>query len=365
MYYYRSQHFNTGSPKALAAMIGLLDRTRFEPLYLATGAGPLTETLAAQNVEIVQGDVTSVTYRRPLAALRRTVRQARLLDSLKVDLLHVNDFGWNDDLVLGAWVRRIPVVCHIHNPISIRFRNFNRLATKRFLIVSDAHKVAVAHFERIRRKCDVLYNSIDIDEIQRGRSIRDSLGLSVDDIVIGTIGQVSHGKGVDVLLQAARMLSPRWDRVRLVFIGPERRGQARFADDMMKLAEEPDLAGRVQFLGSRSDVPDLLASMDVFVLPTRAEALPIVILEAMAAGVPVVASRVGGIPEMITSSDTGWLVDPITPEAFATAIAEVLQLEDRGRSVGQRGSRSLRGRFDHATVRERLQGVYDELLRRP
>jgi glycosyltransferase involved in cell wall biosynthesis len=120
----------------------------------------------------------------------------------------------------------------------------------------------------------------------------------------------------------------------------------------------------VRFLGSRNDIPDLMASLDLFVLPTRAEPFGIVILEAMAAGLPVIASKVGGIPEILSSPEVGTLVDPLTPEAFASAVHEVLCRPDRGRSMGQKARASLIGRFDTVTGRERLQKIYLEALGR-
>jgi glycosyltransferase involved in cell wall biosynthesis len=127
---------------------------------------------------------------------------------------------------------------------------------------------------------------------------------------------------------------------------------------MLAVAQESEFGGRVRFLGSRGDMPDLMASLDLFFLPTRAEPFGIVILEAMAAGLPVIASKVGGIPEILTSPEIGSLVDPLTPEAFANAIREVLFRPDRGKSMGAKARLSLAGRFDTVTGAERLKKVY-------
>ena len=133
---------------------------------------------------------------------------------------------------------------------------------------------------------------------------------------------------------------------------------------MRAAAEEPGMQGRVRFLGSRSDIPDFLASLDLFFLPTRADPFPVAVIEAMAAGLPVIASRVGGIPEMLSSPEIGCLVDPLTPEAFAQAIRKTLALPCRGRSMGAKARLSLTGRFDMATAGERLKNIYLDLLGR-
>ena len=124
---------------------------------------------------------------------------------------------------------------------------------------------------------------------------------------------------------------------------------------MRAAAEEPGLRGRFRFLGSRSDIPDFLASLDLFLLPTRADPFPVAVIEAMAAGLPIVASKVGGIPEMLSSPEIGRLVDPLAPESFAAAVREILALPDRGKSMGAQARLSLTGRFDMAAAGERLK----------
>jgi glycosyltransferase involved in cell wall biosynthesis len=131
---------------------------------------------------------------------------------------------------------------------------------------------------------------------------------------------------------------------------------------MRAAAEEPGLRGRFRFLGSRSDIPDFLASLDLFLLPTRADPFPVAVIEAMAAGLPIVASKVGGIPEMLSSPEIGRLVDPLAPESFAAAVREILALPDRGKSMGAQARLSLTGRFDMAAAGERLKKIYFGML---
>src|SRR5207247_1656821 len=152
----------------------------------------------------------------------------------------------------------------------------------------------LAHFERIRHKCAVLNNPADLAACSRGRSIRPALGLAHDHLVVGTVAQVCRRKGIDLLLDVARILLPEFPRLVFVIAGPVGHQEDAFAERMMQLAQDPAFDGRVRFLGPRGDVPDVLASTDVFFLPTRAEGFPVAVLEAMAAGLPVVASDVGG-----------------------------------------------------------------------
>jgi hypothetical protein len=181
-------------------------------------------------------------------------------------------------------------------------------------------------------------------------------------VAVGTVSQVAHRKGIDILMETARILLR--ERRDLVFLiaGPVGTGEAEFGRDMRALAEEPELRGHVRFLGPRSDIPDFLASLDLFLLPARAEPFGIALIEAMAAGVPVIASRVGGIPEILSSPEIGRMVDPIAPEAFAQTIREILALPGRGRGMAEEARLSVAQRFDIASAGERLKKIYLDLL---
>ena len=360
--YYPHLQFDTGSPKAMANFIESLDRAVFQPVYCAGGSGPLVDALASRGVEIVRGQADSVTFRRPLAALAAIRRQSALLKSWRIDILHAHGLFWNTDLILAAWALRIPVVLHVHNPDAVAFQNLNRLAARKVLFCSGDVMERCGHLGRIADRAEVLHNAIDTSAMGRGSSIRAELGLNATDIAVGTVAQVTPRKGIDILVETARiLLRERRDLVFLV-AGPPPPGEEEFGRRMRAAAEEPDLQGRVRFLGSRSDIPDFLASLDLFLFPTRAEPFGIVVIEAMAAGLPVIASKVGGIPEILSSPEVGRLVEPLTPEAFAGAAREILALPDRGKSMGARARLSLTGRFDMATAGERLKRIYLDLL---
>jgi glycosyltransferase involved in cell wall biosynthesis len=361
--YYPPAEFDTGSPKAMVNFIQSLDRAVFEPVYCMEADGPLVEALAVRGVEIVRGQAASVTFRRPFAALAAIRRQSALLKSWRIDVLHAHGFFWNTDLILAAWALRIPVVLHVHNPETVAFQNLNRLAARRVLFCSCTLMDNCDHLRRVASKAEVLHNTIDIGAMGRGSSIRAGLGLNGTDIAIGTVAQVTPRKGIDILLETARILLR--ERSDLVFFvaGPTPPSEEAFGRRMRAAAEEPDLRGRVRFLGSRSDIPDFLASLDLFLLPARAEPFGIVVIEAMAASLPVIASKVGGIPEILSAPEIGRLVDPITPEAFAAAIREILALPDHGKSLGAKARLSLAGRFDMGAAGERLKRIYLDVLR--
>jgi glycosyltransferase involved in cell wall biosynthesis len=153
------------------------------------------------------------------------------------------------------------------------------------------------------------------------------------------------------------------DHLLFLIVGPDGAGEEQFAAEMRAQAlEDPALRTRVRFLGPRQDIPELLKSIDLFVLPTRAEPFGIVIVEAMASGIPVVTTNTGGVPEIVTSEEIGRLVSDFTPAAFASTIAEVLSLPDHGRAMAGKAQESVRQRFDRSVIGQKLTSIYAEVL---
>jgi glycosyltransferase involved in cell wall biosynthesis len=361
LYYYGFQHFNTGSPKALAGLIDAIDRSRFEPIFLARRRGPLVDALSARDVKVVQHEVRAISYRHPVVGIQQVRRMVTVLRGIQPDIVHVMGFEWNLDLVLAAWTCRIPIVLHVHTPEGAAFRNLHRIAATKVLFCSEAERRHFQQLERIRFKTDVLYNAVDVRRFAEAEPGRRGLGLEPHQIAIGTIAQVRKGKGIDIILEVARRL--RDEHLMFFIAGPDGSGEEEFAAQMRTQAvEDPSLRGRVRFLGSLEDIPTFLKSLDVFVLPTRSEAFGIVIVEAMASGVPVVATNIGGVPEIVNSPDIGLLVPGVTPALFASGIVEVLSLPDAGRAMGAKAQESVRRRFDSSVIGEKLSSIYAEIL---
>ena len=192
-----------------------------------------------------------------------------------------------------------------------------------------------------------------------GDAMRERLGLSRP--VIGSVAMFRGSKGHAQLLDAFTLVRARHPAARLLLVGDGiRRAWVE------ELAKERGLASAVLFTGFRSDVPDLLRAMDCFVLAsTRTEGVPQSLLQAFAAGVPAVASAIGGIPEVITDGVTGTLVLPDDPAALAKAIEAVIA-DPEAAAERARAARSLvESRFSHVSAVSRLLALYDEVISGP
>jgi glycosyltransferase involved in cell wall biosynthesis len=291
-------------------------------------------------------------------------RRLKMLRQLAPDIVHVTGLGWNDDLVLAAGLLRIPVILHVHLPEGAALRNLNRYVAAKVLFCSAFTERNFLHRKRIRGKSHLLYNVIQSDVFERAQPDRARFGLREHDVVVTMVSQIQHAKGLDVLLDAAaRVLAVRSDVV-FVHAGRDARGEPGYGDAIRaRVQADPLLRAHVRFLGSRTDIPELMASSDVFVLPSRAEAFGLVVCEAMAAGKPVVVSDVGGIPEAVGLPPHGKLVHGFEPRDYADAILEVLSLPDMGREMGRLAQASVRARFHPDVIGTKLNAIYDSLLK--
>jgi len=186
--------------------------------------------------------------------------------------------------------------------------------------------------------------------------LRTALGLDPSDVVIGFVGRLWRQKGLDLLIMSLPEVLKRRPAARLLLLGegPERKA-------LEKLARTVDVADRVVFVGQRPDVRTCLQLMDVFVLPSRWESAPYALLEAMASARPIVATRVGGMPEMLDDGRCGALVEPEDPDALARAILDVLQKPDDGARKAQAARDRVRTHYRLRESVSRTAQLYREL----
>jgi glycosyltransferase involved in cell wall biosynthesis len=165
-------------------------------------------------------------------------------------------------------------------------------------------------------------------------------------------------KGHSIALRAARVLKDQGKKIRWVFCGdgPER-------VPLMRQAAELHLDGNVIFTGFRSDIRSVISGLDVFVLPSLMEGLGVSLIEAMAMGKPVVASRVGGIPEIVTDGETGFLVPPGSPEGIVARVGELLLNEGLRNKMGMNGKRVVLQKFTMERMARQNELFYHQLCR--
>jgi glycosyltransferase involved in cell wall biosynthesis len=300
-----------------------------------------------------------------------SVRRVRShLEATDPDLVHTH-LSYSDALGgLAARMLGVPVVSTLHvmeRERHLRDRVRERLmatarrrSAARVICVSDAARGAFLQATRYPAgRVVTVHNGIAVEPLPgAGAAVRAELGLSPDDLVVGMLGVLRPGKGHDEAAAAVARLRRAFPGLRLVVAGdgPSREAVARA---MAPLGEAAVLAGH------RGDVMAVLDAVDILLHPSKVEAFPTAVLEAMAAGVPVVASAVGGIPEILADGETGVLVPPPAAElALADALEPLLQAPDVRRAMAERGRERMLREFTAERWAERTRAVYDEVLDR-
>jgi glycosyltransferase involved in cell wall biosynthesis len=289
----------------------------------------------------------------------------RALRRERVDVLHTHAFGPNAwGSLIGRWAGIPVVIAHEHNwaftgralrPVIDR-ELIARCADAMIVVSEDARRRMI-EVERIPSdRLELLPNGVEALPPGDGRALRGELGIRRGDPVVGTVCIIRTEKALDVLVGAAARLTEHFPRLRLLIAGdgPDR---ARVEG----LTERVGLSDRIHMTGARTDVPDVLAAIDIAVICSDYEGSPRSVLEFMDAGKPIVATDVGGIPEVIEDGVHGLLVPPRDEAALAAALAEVLDDLDRGREMGARARDRCRRELSLDRTVESLQELYEEL----
>ncbi|XXX72122.1 glycosyltransferase [Sorangium sp. So ce134] len=296
-----------------------------------------------------------------------TARLAALFATKGVTLVHAHN---QLSLVYAApagWLHRVPVI-HTKHGVSqdMQGRGWLRSAASAFVdahvAVSQPTAAAVLGRREVEPpKLHVVANGIDLsrfapDPAARAR-VRAELAIPQDAWVVGSVGRLSPVKNHELLVRAAARALPGSGRLLVVGDGPER---AR----LVALARELGVSERVLFAGERHDVPALLAALDVFALPSLSEGLPLALLEAMATGLPAVASDVGGVPTALVHGETGFLVPSGEVAPLAARLSELMADPALAARMGRCGRAIALRRYSAARMAERYMDLYTLLLER-
>jgi glycosyltransferase involved in cell wall biosynthesis len=270
---------------------------------------------------------------------------------------------------MAARLARIPVVCHVRSQLT-EFTVVERCvlrAVSRFVFVSEDTKTRFPPSIGSNRR-RVLYDGVAEAAVdpEAGSAVRRELGLSTSAPIIGMVARISPQKDLLTLGRAAARVLDAHPEARFVVVGSVAAEEAhqRHFEQVRKELTRLGVIDSFVFTGFRSDVMRVMMAFDAFVLSTHTEGLPLVLLEAMSIGLPVIATAVNGIPEIIRRDEVGSLFAPSDDAALARHILRVIDDPARGRAMGTQGREFVRHEFSQATFAENLVDMYDELLAR-
>lgn len=327
------------------------------PVQVACSAGGVRAGALAEAgipVSVLGGGlVKRRVSRRYARALRQLVRERRPA------VVHAHLYASAAAAVVATRGLAVPVVLTEHTEAPWRGRRARAVSrwvyrrADHVVAVSSAIRDTLLHSYRLPDgRVDMLLPATAAPLPAPGRAGRGPAA------VVGMVGRLVPEKGVDVFLRAASLVTSAVPAARFVVVGD---GPLRSA--LEERAASLGLGAVVTFTGFRADAPVLMAGLDVLVVPSRSDGSPLVVCEAMAAGIPVVASRVGGLPDLVAHGDSGLLVEPDDPEGLARTLVRLLRDPAAAQALGRRG-RQLAGARSHARLVDRMTEVYSAVAQR-
>ena len=356
-----------GTEKQLSLLVSSLNPDIFRPIVVQLSMHPSQKTTdTIGNVKLFHLPTKKIYSLRGLNQIRKLVNLAK---DEQVDIIHT---FFEKSEVMGWLVKRLSGI-----PVWITSRRdlgFKRkeIYNKIFRISSRDCNKCVANCIAVKEqtlqkeglpegKVEVIYNGMDFSPYQKsynGNALRKEIGIDNQTSLVGMIANFNFEiKGHQFFIEAANIVLKKVPNVQFILVGDGALRQ-RFEN----MAEELGIRQKIHFLGKRSDIPVILSSLNVSVLCSTNEGFSNVILESMAAGKPVVATKIGGSPEMVTNGVTGYLVPPADSYSLAKAIINLLNEPNKAEEMGKAGRKIAQEKFTTEAMVKNYEKLYQELI---
>jgi len=362
-----------GGERVFAQLINRLSGERYKIMVACLPTGAFIEKIEGSEVEVKSVDMRS--RFNPGVILRL----ANLMKRENVDIVHSQGARADFFARIAAKLAGVPIVVStVPMPVEgfdvspirkLTYTVFNRFSERfvdRFIVVSDSlEKIMIEKHGIGPQRVVKIYNGIEKDEYciadeeiaYRRSKFRKELGLGEDVPVVGAIGRLVWQKGFEYLIEAIPDLLKEFKKARFLIVG-----EGPLKDGLNVKSKMLKIEDKIIFTGFRSDIKEILASIDILVMPSLLEGLPIVLLEAMAMMKPIVATDIDGIKEVLDNGKTGLLIPPKNPRALTYAIVNLLLHRDKAYQMGIDARKVVEERFEVDIMVQKVEKVYEELL---
>jgi glycosyltransferase involved in cell wall biosynthesis len=359
--------FFSGAERALLLTLQSLDESHYEPYVLAGTDGEFAAQVRGLGLTCDIAELRPFDARHPLASAQSIASVVRSARRHQVAIVHANEAPSFQPGGYAARILGIPSLTHVRFFDRARgYRWFLRSRFSRALFVShDLMNSALMEApELFEGRSDVLYDAVEPRDAWSADDrlrVRAMLDLPLERTIVAMTGQIAEIKGIWDFVAAADMLARRGTEPFFAILGDDLKNGGAMRHAMEERVAVLGLSSRFKFLGFRKDAPEIVQAFDVIAVPSHVEPLGNATLEAMAAGRPVVGTRVGGIPEMIVDGKTGVLVPSSNPAALADAIERLVRDPDRRAAMSAAARRRATEQFGLGIHGRRLQAHYDAL----
>lgn len=359
-----------GTERQVINLVRSIDSSRFDAhLACFNRCGQLSKEIETLAIPISEYRINCLYNYQ---TIRQQIRFAGFLKRNRIQVVHSYGFYSTVFAVPAARLARVPVVVASIRDMGELLTPLQKRAQKAVCRLADS---VLVNAEAVREwllgqgynesKIQVIRNGIALDSAERrdgGKRLRRELGLPPHTPVVAMLSRLNRMKGGAFFLEAAAAVASRFPEVRFLVVGDVGCGEKSYKEELEHQANRLGLGERVLFTGFRLDIPDILSELSVSVLPSLSEGLSNILLESLAAGVPVIATKVGGSPEVVEDGVNGLLVPPGDSHALTQAMCRLLERPELARHYGQAGKRRIAECFSIERMVRRTEQHYLNLL---
>jgi glycosyltransferase involved in cell wall biosynthesis len=363
--YLHNESIMGGAEISLLNLVKRLNKELFIPHFACSKEGPFIDELREIKIfpDFVQ--FPSIRWPNPVR-ISTTIRDLiNIIKKKQIDLIHSNQPRSNLFGAIAAKIKNVPIVWHERCLEKGRFDSDNILSFLPDRIICNSNAVRNRFTkEKKHTKIKTILNGVDLVEFDpetNGSVIRKEFNIDEDELIIGTIGRIDPKKGYECFLESARIILQDVRNVRFLVVGGAFNNPS-LEKSLYEMSVEKEIGNKTIFTGFRRDIPQLLASMDVVVLPSEIDACSRVLFESMAMQKPLVAINAGGTPEVVQDGITGFLVKQKDPSDMARCIMKLLHNKSLSEQYGKAGRKRVEEMFTIERNIKETETVYLELL---
>ncbi len=356
-----------GVQQQLLSLLKAYSRERFNPIFCCLGPKEeIGKEIEGTGIEFIP--LNKLRYNRFSPGI--VLELYRLMKKKQIHVVRTHRYRSNLYGRLAAFLAGVPVIiASVHDNYRTDKRPMRRIMnrilskiTDKIVAVSEDVKEDIIRYDRIDpSKIEVIPNGIDVERFNPEKNttdIRKEFSLEEDDIVIGFIGRIVPAKGLEYLLDALPYLKGEFKSIKLLIVG-----EGSLVEELKERAKKNNIFDNILFTGKRRDIPEILASINIFVMPSIAEGLPNALLEAMAMGKPIVTTEVGGIPEIVKNGFNGLLVPPRDTVSLSKAIKELISNDRLAAKLGQAARDLVHDNLSIKAIAQKWQSLYLSILK--
>jgi len=369
-----------GAPDIVRILCENLNPDKFE-LTLICGKNRCVTKKNKKFLEDFKQQAVSIPYLQrdinPFFDLCALIKLFLLFKKEKFDIVHTHTAkaGFLGRVAAHfAGIKKIVHTTHGHNfygyfgPLTskliIGLESYAAKFTDKMIALTCLEKEDLVRFKIIdSQKIKVLNTAVEIDDIKDGNNpliyIKEGFGVKSNEILIGMVSRLEPIKGVKYFIAAAKIIADKFEHVKFVIVG-----EGSLKKDLEENITKAGLGPRFIFTGWRDDVLDIIAALDIMVLASLNEAVGIVLIEAQAQGVPVIATRVGGIPEVVEDGKTGILVASQNTEELIKAMQILIEDRQKRQAMSRAGSEAVKNKYSVQSFVDNVSKIYEELIKK-